>query len=186
MKHLKLSLIALALISTLISCGGNQEANAEGFSEIEQEIKDEFGNDAYFTDITILHDETIGNIINVTVTKDPESLQMGEWTQSQGIWQQNSDIILEIPEGTKAADFMFQLKDEINLRTLGELIEKSKKQLKDEKSLENPRLSLASIIYPDDGDISKAEYFIDLEPENGGTTFSFYYSLDGELRTMNY
>jgi hypothetical protein len=39
----------------------------------------------------------------------------------------------EIPV-SKAADFMYQLNDKINLAKLGELIEKSQVQLKEEKS----------------------------------------------------
>lgn len=188
MKKLRFTVAGL-MLTTLIACGGssgNQEATAEGFTEIENEIKSEFGDDAYFTDLSIIYDKSIGNMIGVTVTKDPESLKMGEWNQTQGAWEQTAEVTLEVPPGTKAADFMFQLGDEISLTKLGELIEKSKKQLQDEKDLKNPTLSIASVIFPDNGDISKAQYSINLEPENGGTNFYFYYNLDGELDSMNY
>tara|TARA_Y100000815_G_scaffold275481_1_gene313939 strand:+ start:1200 stop:1766 length:567 start_codon:yes stop_codon:yes gene_type:complete len=186
----KLSLLAVTLfISTLISCGGGagkQPANAKGFSEIEKELKSKFGDNAYFTDISIIHNKTIGNMISTTVTDAPESLAMGQWTMSQGVWNQTSDITLEIPEGTKAADFMFQLDDKINLSKLGGLIEKSKEQLTAEKNIENPSLTMAHIYFPKNGDVSKAEYYVKLEPENGGTTFTFSYTLDGELIKMDY
>jgi len=58
--------------------------------------------------------------------------------------------------------------------------------LKDEKDLENPTLSTASIIFPTNGDISKTEYSINLKPENGGTTFRFHYTLNGDLIKMDY
>ncbi len=45
---------------------------------------------------------------------------------------------------------------------------------------------MAFVKFPKDGDISKAEYSVSLKPENGGTTFRFYYTLDGELREMDY
>lgn len=185
---MKLLAFSIALTTLLISCGGisKQEANSEGFSAIEKEIKNEFGEKAYFTDLTIGYHENIGNIVNVTVTGEPKSLKMGEWLNSQGVWKQNSELTLEIPEGTEAADFMFQLDDKINLSTLGKLIEKSKEQLKSEKSIENPRLELASIIFPDNGDVSKTEYLVNLQPENGGTTFRFRYQLSGELIKMDY
>jgi hypothetical protein len=187
MKRIKLSGIALSLMA-LVSCSGsgNEAATADGFAEIEDGIKSEFGDDAYFTDLSVMYSESIGNTVSVTVTKDPESLEMGEWNQSQGAWTQTSDVSLEIPPGTKAADFMYQLGGEISLKELGGLIEKSKKQLTDEHELENPRLSIASVIFPDDGDISKAYYSINLEPEHGGTTFRFYYELNGELQSMDY
>ncbi len=181
--------MTILFVILLSSCETETEghaANAEGFAEIEKEIKEKFGNEAYFTDINIVYNESLGNIVNVTVTKDPESMKMEQWNQAQGKWEQTSDISIEVPEGTKAADFMYQLDDKINLKKLGELIEKSKEHLQKEKDLKNPVLSVASIIFPKNGDVSKTEYAINLNPENGGTTFRFYYNLDGELRTMDY
>uniref|UniRef100_UPI00404BA063 hypothetical protein n=1 Tax=Gelidibacter sp. TaxID=2018083 RepID=UPI00404BA063 len=182
---------ALLLFSMIIltSCGGNssnQEATAEGFSEIENQIKDKFGSDAYFTDLTITYNKSIGNIIGVIVTENPESLRMAQWNNTQDTWNQTSDVSIEIPNGTNAADFMFQLNAAINLKKLGELVEKSKAQLTKEKNLENPKLHIASIQFPDNGDVSKAEYMVMLQPENGGTTFSFSYTLAGELIKMDY
>lgn len=182
---------ALLLFSVLLlsSCGGNssnQEATAAGFSEIENQIKEKFGSDAYYTDLSITYNKSIGNIIGVTVTENPESLKMAQWNNTQDNWTQNSDITVEVPQGTKAADFMFQLNETINLKELGELVEKSKAQLTKEKNLENPKLHIASIQFPDNGDSAKAEYLIMLQPENGGTTFSFSYTLNGELIKMDY
>lgn len=187
----KVNTTILLLFSTLffISCGGGsskQEANAEGFSEIENQLKEKFGNDAYYTELSIIYDETLGNSITVTVAENPESLQMEEWLQSQDNWQQNSDVTIEIPEGTKATDFMFQLNEKINLKKLGELVEKSKAQLTKEKNIEDPKLHIAFINFPDNGDVSKANYGINLEPKNGGTTFRFSYTLAGELIKMDY
>lgn len=188
MKNIKF--IALTIIlATLISCGGSsskQTADKKGFSAIEKEIKSKFGDDAYYTNITITHNKSIGNIIGVTVTEAPESLKMGQWNQTQGKWQQNSDISIEIPSGTKATDFMFQLNSKINLGTLGSLIEKSKAKLTEEKKIENPALNMAFIKFPKNGDNAKAEYVVLLNPENGGTTFSFYYKLDETLIKMDY
>jgi len=111
---------------------------------------------------------------------------MEQWNQVQGKWTQNSEIAIEVPEGTKASDFMFQLGDKISLAKLGELIENSKKKLQEEKNLDNPTLYNASVLFPKNGDVSKTEYSINLKPENGGTTFQFYYALDGKLLKMDY
>jgi len=188
MKTIKnITILALTVI-TLMSCGGSskQEANAEGFRNIEKEIKNKFGEDAYFTKISIMHDESIGNMISLTVTEAPESFKMEEWNLSQNSWKQSSELTLEVPEGTKASDYMFQLDDKINLAKLGELTEKSKKQLTDEKDLKNPSLYIAFINFPKDGDISKADYNINLKPQHGGTTFRFNYALNGDLIKMDY
>lgn len=187
----KIFTFSLLLISTLVftSCGGGsskQEANATGFSVIESQIKDKFGEEAYYTDLSITYNESIGNIVSVTVTDNPESLKMTQWNQTQDNWNQTSEVTIEIPEGTKAADFMFQLNESLNLKKLGELVEKSKTQLTKEKNLESPKLYNAYIHFPDNGDVSKAEYVVNLVPKNGGTTFSFSYTLAGELIKMDY
>lgn len=188
MKKLNLIILISAAI-TLASCGGGitkQPANSAGFGAIEKEIKSKFGESAYYTDLNISYDQSIGNMISTTVTNDPESLKMEQWDFSMGNWNQSSEVTLEVSEGSKAADFMFQLNDKINLKKLGELIEQSITKLKAEKDLKNPTLSMAFIKFPKNGDITKAEYSISLKPENGGTTFSFYYKLDGEFIEMDY
>jgi hypothetical protein len=183
-------LILIALTLTLVcSCGSGtskQSANTEGFTNIEQELNSKFGKNAYYTDLSISYDASIGNMISVTVTEDPESLKMGQWINSQDSWKQTSEITLEVPQGSKASDFMFQLNDAISLSQLGTLIEKSREQLKSEKNLENPTLSIAQVKFPKNGEFSKVEYAINLKPENGGTTFSFYYNLNGDLIKMDY
>lgn len=189
MKTIKLTAILVLVTITLISCGGgtsNQPANAEGFKALESELTSKFGTDAYYTDLKILYVKGIGNVISTTVTNDPESMKMGDWNLNQGTWKQNSEITLEVPEGNKASDFMFQLNEKINLSKLGGLVEKSMKQLTTEKNIENPVLSIAFVKFPKNGDIASTEYAVTLEPENGGTSFSFYYTLDGELINMDY
>jgi hypothetical protein len=187
MKLLKI--ISIVTFATLLSCGigtSDLPATAEGFTALEHELKSNFGENAFYTDLKVLYIESIGNAINVTVTETPESLKMEQWDLSQNTWKQSSEVTLEVPEGTKAADFMFQLNDELNLTTLGALVEKSSNQLKEEKNIENPTLSMAFIKFPKNGDLTKTEYAISLKPEHGGTTFSFYYNLDGELIEMGY
>ncbi len=186
LKRLNLLLVLLLHVTSCSNSIQNQPATADGFQNIENALKDQFGKDAFYTDLTITYNQSIGNIVGVTVTEIPESLKMGQWNLTQGNWQQNSDIIIEVPVGTKASDFMFQLGETISLSKLGALVEQSIQKLKDEKQFENLTLSTARVFYPDNGDISKAEYFVNLQPENGGTTFRFRYSLNGNLISMNY
>lgn len=189
MTKIYTTVLLLFSIFILSSCGGNssnQEATAAGFSEIENQIKEKFGKDAYYTDLSVLFIEGIGNSISVTVTDSPESLKMGQWDLSQNTWTQRSEVTLEIPENSQAKDFMFQLNETINLKKLGELVEKSKSTLFKQKKIDDSKLHIASIQFPDNGDLSKANYSINLKPENGGTTFSFSYTLAGELINMDY
>ncbi|MBC2846028.1 hypothetical protein [Winogradskyella flava] len=182
-------LFVLLVFFKLVSCSSgthSQPATSEGFKAIENELKKKFGDNAYYTDLTITYNKSIGNIIGVTVTEDPESLKMGQWNLTQDTWTQNSDITIEVPKGTKATDYMFQLGETISLSQLGGLVEQSVQKLKDDKDLKNPTLSIASLNFPDNGDISRAEYIINLKPDNGGTTFRFYYTLNGDLIKMDY
>ncbi|PCE66054.1 hypothetical protein B7P33_01770 [Sediminicola luteus] len=189
MKHLTLFVAACMGLVTLISCGGsaaNQPPTADGFASIEEELNNEFGDNAYYTELTITHNKSIGSIITTMVTDAPESLKMGQWTYSQGVWKQTSEVSLEIPENTKAEDFMFQLNDKINLETLGGLVEKSMGHLTEEKELENPSLQMAFVKFPKNGDLAQTEYNVFLQPEHGGTTFSYRYDLKGALIEMDY
>ncbi|HBR54926.1 MAG TPA: hypothetical protein DEA82_12385 [Flavobacteriaceae bacterium] len=182
--------LAIFLLVLLVSCGGgtdSQPANAKGFAAIEQSIKDKFGADAYYTNVNILHDASLGNMINVTVTEDPASLEMGEHVFSKhSSWEQNATVTIEIPEGTQAKDYMFQLDENINLETLGALVEQSVAKLTTEKNIDNPTLAMAFIKFPKNGDISKTEYTVRLEPKNGGTSFTFRYDLQGNFIEMDY
>ncbi len=187
MRTLKLMILLLTAIA-LAACGGrseNYKATVNGFSEIEKEIKKEFGDNAYFTDITITYTKALTSV-DLMVTRLPESLKMEEWNLSHGMWSKTSDINVGVPPGSMAADFMFQLGDKINLTKFVELIEQAKESLPTKEELENPELTMASILYPDNGDASLARYVICLEPEKSSTSFYFYYTIDGELTTMDF
>lgn len=184
----KTPIIFYVIISALlfIACGESSYPHTEsGFNSIEQVIQSKFGKEAYYTDISIVYNASIGNIIGVTVTEDPVSLEMGEWNNIQGSWSQESIISLEVPSGSKAADFMFQLNDKINLGTLGTLVSSSLEDLESEKNIQ-PALHMAYIKYPDNGNFTEAKYVVILEPESGGTSFTYTYDMNGELIAMNY
>ncbi|MGH1386815.1 hypothetical protein [Kordia sp.] len=188
MKVINFTMIVIVVVVlSLLSCDTSthtQPADAIAFNAIEKVMKSEFGENACYTNLTISYNKTTGSSINTIVTNAPKSLKMEKWNSTQNIWKKTSDIFIEVPNGTKAKDFMFQLNDTINLSTLGDLVEKSSKQLQQEKNIEKPALHLATIKFPKNGDVSKTEYCIMLKPENGDKTFSFFYSIDGKLIKM--
>ena len=182
-------IVGVTEVVLLISCGGStgkKLPDQKGFTVIEKELKSKFGETAFYTDLTITYDESIGNIISVVVSKNPESLKMEEWDSTEGNWLQSSEISIEVPKGSEAADFMFQLNNTISLSKLGELVEKSSKQLTAEKAINDPVLSMAFIKFPENGDSNKTKYVVILTPPNGGTTFTFSYKLNGDLIVMDY
>ncbi|WP_299628278.1 hypothetical protein [uncultured Tenacibaculum sp.] len=179
----------LALV-VFVSCGKEKRfiESSETLMELKNVLADKFGKDAYYTSISISNSRTSsGDIISVTQTENPASLKMGEWTYLQGNWAQNSEVTIELSGGSPAKDFMFQINDElIKLDLLGELIEKSKKKVKEEKKLEEVIVESIYMNAPSNGDFSTMEYYITIKPKNGGTSFDFWYKLDGTLRKFDY
>jgi hypothetical protein len=169
----------------LFSCG-SEGSTSQSFSSVKENIENKFGSDAYFSELSVTHNESIGYIINVMTTNDPESNKMAEWTYSNGDWTQTSDVSLEVPDGYSAEDFMYKLTGYITLEKLEELIEKAKTHLAKEKGIKESKLALAAIKYPEVAEGAEAEFLINLEPDTGGTTFSYLYNLSGELIEMDY
>jgi len=175
------------LIANIICCSKGIKslpATADDFEKIEKEIITKFGNDSYFTELSISHNEITGNKIEVTVTQKPESLKIEEWINTNGNWIQRTEISFEIPEGMKASDFMFQLNKDIKLKSISKLIEKSKTNLKEEKNINNVILDIATIKFPKNGDFSKTEFIVKLKPNCKNTIFSFNYLLN-EIETKS-
>ncbi|MDY8136248.1 hypothetical protein [Aquimarina sp. 2201CG5-10] len=190
MRTIKLNIrktsLLIATLGTLFlsSCGGNLSDDKAGFQKIESELKSKFGDDAYYTNISIAYTKQLGLLLDAAATEDPSSLKLEEWNWVKNDWTQKSEITLEITGG-KPKDFMFILNDQISISKMGELLEVSKQKLKEEKDIE-AILSLARIDAPDNGDKSKMAYNLTLEPENGGTSFYFTYDFDGNLKDFTY
>ena len=47
-------------------------------------------------------------------------------------------------------------------------------------------LHMALVEFPENGNLTKTEYVVMLKPESGGATFTFMYTLNGELIIINY
>ena len=188
---LALSTLVMGLL-LIVSCGPNPSKysqDGEGFAKLQEDFKAKFGADAYYTDIAInftpgdSHGSGLG--FNVTVTNDPASLKMQEWVfSSYGGWRSTADVTLEIEGDSKPEEFMYQLGGKFDLKKIGELIAQSRKKLAEEKQIENAVLNLAMMKTPDSEDASETRIVIMLKPENGGTTFTFRYDLDGNLESF--
>lgn len=194
MKKTSFSIVCLLMVLLVVaSCGPNPSKysqDGEGFAKLQEDFKAKFGADAYYTDIAInftsgdSHGSGLG--FNVTVTNDPASLKMQEWVfSSYGGWRNTADVTLEIEGDSEPEEFMYQLGDQFSLKKVGELIELSRKKLAEEKQLENAVLNLAMMNTPDSDDASETRIVIMMKPENGGTTFTFRYDLDGNLEDFN-
>jgi hypothetical protein len=164
----------------------NYTPNAEGFAKIQDDLKSKFGNDAYYSDISVIYSPGDGITLKVTVTKDPASLKMEEWIHSSSVgWKQTADVSIEIPEDTDAKVFMYQLAGKFDLKKIGELVEQSAQKLADEKQIKGAVLHTA-VLHTADRPASEMDIYIAMEPENGGTSFNFHYDLDGNLTSFDY
>lgn len=185
MKNFK-NLVYFLALGLFVSCGQSGfTKDAAGITALGEELNNEFGKDAYYTSFTVVDSGSTGDIVSATVTEDPSSNKMGEWSSLRGAWSQTSEITLELPEGVKAEEFMFQLGDLVKMETLGKVVEDAKKRLKEEKDIE-PNVNMISVTAPENGDFETMEYYIILKPESGGTSFTFRYKLDGEFIEMDY
>jgi hypothetical protein len=181
---------SLFLVTSCGSSSSKYTPDAAGFAKIQDDLKSKFGDDAYYSGINIVY--VTGNApgsgitLNVSVTKDPASLSMEEWSYSSyGGWRQTADVTIEVAEGVDVKEFMYRLAGKFDLKKAGELVELSAKKLADEKQIKNAVLQTA-LLNPGSRPASSTEIYIAMKPENGGTTFSFRYDLDGNLTSFDY
>lgn len=170
----------------LLSCGNGKTDftdNAASMIALGEEIKGEFG-DSYYTSFSV-NNTSSGPIVGVSTTKDPSSMQMGDWQYFDGSWSQISEITLEVPSGAKAEDYMFKFGEQVKFETIGKIIEDAKATLKKEKEVD-AKVEDLIVNAPNNGDFDTMEYLLTLEPISGGTSFNFSYTLNGELIKYDY
>ncbi len=182
MKHL----FYLLTITFFISCNNNKSfEDKESLTGLKNELISKFGENAYYTKLSITNHEN-GSIVSVSQTDDPSSLKMTEWNYTSGSWNQISDVTLEISGNAKAEDFMFQLNKVIDFNTLAKVLEEAKQKVIIEKNIEDIKVKSILINAPNDGDFNSMKYFITISPKSGGTSFNFWYKMDGTLDKFDY
>ncbi len=184
-KTLATTIVAAMMFTACNQTDKDGYQTAESFVKLKKELINEFGKDAYYTDFAVVNNDN-GVVVSVTQTKNPSSLKMEEWTSLNGDWTQNSEVTLEVSGDAKAEDFMFQLDKIMNLELLGKLVEQSKQKVITEKKIQEVKVETVSMNAPDDGNFNNAKYFITVKPKQGGTTFNFWYNLDGTLDKFDY
>ncbi|WP_405411476.1 hypothetical protein [Maribacter sp. Asnod1-A12] len=185
MKTVLKSVFFISLF-VLVSCGNgktNYAENAVSIKSLGDELQSEFG-DAYYTSINVTSSD-LGSVVTVTNTEDPSSMKMADWSYFQGSWKQNSDITLEVPEGAKAQDYMFQVGKQVKFDVLGKIVDDAKAKLKTDKKIDG-KVQTILVNAPNDGNFESMEYYLTLEPMSGGTSFDFQYQMDGTLIKYDY
>jgi hypothetical protein len=188
MRNIFLSIASL-IILFFAACGTTYETNKQGFEQINTELKEHFGANAWYTSISYSKggEGNSGYLLAVDKTDEPQSLRQEKWVRIGSSWEKAANVTLDIKNG-KPEDYMFQLDKEISLPTLGGLVESSIQKLKDDKKIDNASLKLA-IVSTNHTILSKQDkinYTVILDDSDGENSYSFTYNLKGELINSNY
>ncbi|WP_136467480.1 hypothetical protein [Flagellimonas onchidii] len=180
-------IIYIPLLLLLLSCNKGKRSYEDKVSieELKTELISKFGKDAYYTKLSITNKD-YGSFVSVSQTDEPSSLKMTDWNYSKGSWKQTSDVTLELFQGAKAVDFMFQLDKIVDFDLIGKVVEESKKKIIEEKGISEVRVENIIIKAPNDGNFNNMKYYITISPKSGGTDFEFWYKIDGTLDHFDY
>lgn len=168
--------------------GGRDFETAKGIASLVSDLKDEFGENAGYTSINMSYHDGIGTSIVATGTADMNSNKMIEKLKQKGIWQDKSEITLEIEGEAKPKDFMFTLQQVQDLQKIPDLVKASVERVEKEKQMKDMVATTVAISMPsrikgpDDG----LSIIIYVEPKNGGTDFQLSYNAKGEFIRMMY
>lgn len=192
----KLKAVAFCLILigfTITACeyfggGGRTFETEEGVKETREQLDSKFGKGAWYTDVTLSYDKSTGTVITGTGTADPNSPKLIERHLMKGIWKDLSEITMEISGGGQPKDFMFTL-DQVNMDKIPALVKQSKEKVSKEKGIKDVVVTWVSISMPDklnNDKPAKPSYRLNVEPESGGTHFTFIYDVQGNFENMIY
>ncbi len=166
----------------LSSCT-KQEYNTsiQGFRQLEKDLKEKFGENAHYTDLTILQNTNKGLDINLLVTENPYSYKMDGWNYKNGDWQKITEVYLELNQGD-ITNYLYTLKQEVNIMKIAYIANLSI-QRTEEKGLVNVSLNQIEVLSPNNGDKSKMGYMISLISKDKAV--KYHYNLKGDLIEEN-
>lgn len=168
--------------------GGRDFETSKGIASLVSELKDKFGENAGYTSINMSYHDGIGTSTVATGTKDVNSNKLIEKLKQKGIWEDKSEITLEIEGDAKPKDFMFTLQQVQDLQKIPDLVKASVERVEKEKQMKDMVATMVAISMPsrinspDDG----LKIVIYVEPKNGGTDFQLSYNAKGEFIRMMY
>ncbi len=158
----------------------------EKIEKVKNDLANQFGAEAGYGTLSFVYDDNVGTIVLASGTDDFSESTALEKRKMQGFWEDVSEITYEIEGDGNLKDYLFTM-DELKLERIPGLIDQSKVKLVEEKDLDDMVVNTVFIDFPDNKPRGEnIRYFIDLEPENGGTTFKFIYDHNGALTSFDY
>jgi len=183
MKPIQYIFMTLSIFFMFSCTNEDFTPDEKGFKKIEQDLKNKFGEDSFYTDLSIKYNHEEGNVIDVTVTKYPSSLKMKGFSNVAGDWEQISEVELELKKG-EIEDYMFRLGREVSVTKIGNLVEKSMQYLTKDTQLQDITLSMASVASPVNGKKDEMLYHIELKSLVDNTYYNFKYDMNGEFCSL--
>ncbi len=184
-------ILLLGIVTALFlqSCGKSYTHDAPGIKELNQDLKEKFGADAWYTNVSysVSPDNKNIYVVSADQTDNPESLMQERWLKEGNTWQKIAKVNLDIQNGAPR-DYMFQLdQGGISLETLGQLITDTRDSLQKEKGLTELKLKIAivatsNIVLNKNDRYSYTVIFED--PENN--SYSATYDLNGKIKNRNF
>lgn len=150
------------------------------------QIKDNYGSTPAFNSIIMSYYKEIGNSVIIQANNDIKSNKLTEKQLVNGVWQDNSEITMEI-DGGEMSDFLFTL-EEVDLNKVPAIVKEAKEKVSKEKDLAEVKVTTVSISMPStvSDKLKDLTYTIVIEPKNGGTSFVLRYDLSGKFLDMTY
>lgn len=169
----------------LFSCKSGFEHSQAGMEQLNKELKEEFGAEAWYTSIELENNGggSSDDIVTVDQTSDPNSLKQEQWTQFHGFWEKKANITLSI-KGAAPKSFMFQLDKEVSLPKLGALMEQARKTLEQENKITDAKVVVAQIKASNQMNTKEdgIYYSLSLKSKAAGKSFLFVYDISGMLK----
>lgn len=187
-------LLCMAFLAvTMASCqyfggGGRDFENSKDLASLVGELKSKFGENAGYTSILMSYHDGLGTSVVASGTGDANSNKLIEKMKQKGIWEDKSEITLEIEGEAKPKDFMFTLQQVQDLQKVPELVKSSIAKVEKEKQMKDLVVNSVHIAMPSRirGPEDALRMTVTVSPKNGGTDFQLIYNEKGEFKTMVY
>lgn len=172
-------LMVLVFIMVFPSCKFKLSYDEAGMTKLEQILADKFGEQAWYSEITVLSAGDNETMIRVKETKE-EGFQKGKtWVKQGDTWMNMENIQYTFDDDNPQSHF-FQLNKTVSLDTLIALTQRSRKQLEDEGLNE---LSVHYISVQSAPIVRNANqrflYFVSLQDNNSGEKYDFRFDMQG-------
>lgn len=191
MSKVKLTILSF-LVALLISCSGEdtskpQYTTQEGVDQIISDLNDEFGEGCAFTNLNMVFSD-YGTMIVATGSNDFTDDKLVSKTRAMGSWTDTEEVTLTIEGDATMRDFMFS-PEEMNIKNLANVTQDAVKRVSEKHAKMNTEFIAESVFINADDEIKedglRIIFMVDVEPKNGGTSFSCEYHSDGTFIRMD-